>query len=108
MPSRIHRPYMRHLPTSQSSSSRKVGRGGSVLLGGVGAASSYVSPDDYMETTGRQLGKGLYPMSSGSGLYPMMPSGKGLGLGMTNLTKKLESLNVAPKKEKAKNIRFNL
>ena len=99
MPSRIHRPYMRHLQSSQSSSSRKVGRGGSVLLGGVGGASSYVSPDDYMETTGRQLGKGL---------YPMMPSGKGLGLGMTNLTKKLESLNVAPKKEKAKNIRFNL
>jgi len=99
MPSKIHRPYMRHLPSSQSIAHRKVGRGGSVLLGGVGGASSYVSPDDYMETTGRQLGKGL---------YPMMPSGKGLGLGMTNLTKKLESLNVAPKKEKAKNIRFNL
>ena len=99
MPSRIHRPYMRNLPSSQAIAHRKVGRGGSILLGGVGSASSYVSPDDYMETTGRQLGKGL---------YPMMPSGKGLGLGMTNLTKKLESLNVAPKKEKAKNIRFNL
>lgn len=99
MPSKIHRPYMRHLPSAQSVAHRKVGRGGSVLLGGVGSASSYVSPDDYMETTGRQLGKGL---------YPMMPSGKGLGLGMSSLSKKLESLNVAPKKEKAKNIRFNL
>ena len=99
MPSKIHRPYMRHLPSAQSSIHGKVGRGGSVLLGGVGSASSYVSPDDYMETTGRQLGKGL---------YPMMPSGKGLGLGMSSLSKKLESLNVAPKKEKAKNIRFNL
>lgn len=99
MPIKIHRPYMRHLPTSQPTLRKRVGRGGSVLLGGVGGASSYSSPDDYMETTGRQLGKGL---------YPMMPSGRGLGLGMGNLTKKLESLNVAPKKEKAKNIRFNL
>lgn len=98
MPSKIHRPYMRNLPSSQAISHRKVGRGGSVLLGGVGSASSYSSPDDYVETTGRQLGKGLYPMSSG----------RGLGLGISNLSKKLESLNVAPKKEKAKNIRFNL
>lgn len=102
MPSRIHRPYMKHLPSAQSVAHRKVGRGGSVLLGGVGSASSYVSPDDYMETTGRQLGKGLYPIHSS------LPSGKGLGLGMSSLSKKLESLNVAPKKEKAKNIRFNL
>lgn len=102
MPSRIHRPYMKHLPTSQVTLRKRVGRGGSVLLGGVGSASSYSSPDDYMETTGRQLGKGLYPIRSS------LPSGKGLGLGMGSLSKKLESLNVAPKKEKAKNIRFNL
>lgn len=98
MPSKIHRPYMRNLSSAQSKHSRMLGRGGSVLLGGVGSASSYSSPDDYMETTGRQIGRGLYPMSSGSGL----------GLGLSNLSKKLESLNVAPKKEKAKNIRFNL
>lgn len=75
---------------------RKMGRGmGSVLLGGVGSASSYSSIDDYEETTGKQVGKGI---------------GLGIGLGMdkNGLNKKLESLNVAPKKQKSKNIRFNL
>jgi len=83
---------------------KKIGRGmGSVLLGGVGSASSYSSVDDYAETTGRQIGSGLYP-SSGSGL------GLGLGLGLDKggLNKKLESLNITPKREKSKNIRFNL
>lgn len=100
MPNRIHYPYMKNLHMS-GKHSRKIGGGmGSVLLGGVGSASSYASPDDYAETTGRQIGMGLYPMSSGRGL--------GLGMDKSGLTKKLESLNVAPKKEKAKNIRFNL
>ncbi len=94
----IHRPYMRNLSSAQSTHSRMLGKGGSILLGGVGSASSYSSPDEYMETTGRKIGRGVHPMSSGSGL----------GLGLSNLTKKLESLNVAPKKEKAKNIRFNI
>ena len=94
---------------------RKMGRGmGSVLLGGVGSASSYPSVDDYEETTGRQVGKGIFP--SGKGIYPsgkglsLFSAGGGIGLGMdkSGLNKKLESLNVAPKKEKAKNIRFNL
>lgn len=87
---------------------RKSGRGmGSVLLGGVGSASSYQGIDDYEETTGRQIGKGLSLFSAGSGLSA--GAGIGLGLGDRNkLNKKLESLNIAPKKEKSKNIRFNL
>ena len=81
---------------------RKFGRGmGSVLLGGVGSASSYRGVDDYEETTGRQIGSGLSLFSAGAGI--------GLGLGDRNkLNKKLESLNITPKKEKSKNIRFNL
>lgn len=90
----VYLPYMKNIHRS-SKHSRLSGRGGSVLLGGVGSASSYESPDDYMETTGRKLGKGL---------------GCGLGLGMdkSGLNKKLESLSITPQKQKSKNIRFNL
>jgi len=91
-----------------SKPSRRMGRGmGSVLLGGVGSASSYPSVDDYEETTGRQVGKGIFPSGKGLSLFS---AGAGIGLGAdrSGLNKKLESLNVAPKKEKAKNIRFNL
>ena len=80
---------------------QRQGRGmGSVLLGGVGSASSYESVDDYLETTGRKLS-----VPSGKGLYPI---GGSLGVDRNGLNKKLESLSVAPKKSKAKNIRFNL
>jgi len=79
---------------------QRQGRGmGSVLLnqGGVGSASSYESVDDYMETTGKQLGFGL-----GLGINNKMGSDR------SGLNKKLESLSIAPKKSKAKNISFNL
>lgn len=93
------------------------GRGmGSVLLGGVGSASSYRGIDDYEETTGRQIGNGLSLFSAGSGLSLFsagsgLSAGAGIGLGLgdrNKLNKKLESLNITPKKEKSKNIRFNL
>lgn len=91
--------YYNAIPNLRSKG-RKFGRGmGSVLLGGVGSASSYQGVDDYETTTGRTIGNGLYPV------------GRGLGLGLhdrSKLNKKLESLNITPKKEKSKNIRFNL
>jgi hypothetical protein len=87
------------------SKGRKFGRGmGSVLLGGVGSASSYQGVDDYETTTGRTIGNGLSLFSAGAGI--------GLGLNdsrsRSKLNQKLESLNITPKKEKSKNIRFNL
>ena len=95
--------YYNAIPNLRSKG-RKFGRGmGSVLLGGVGSASSYQGVDDYETTTGRTIGSGLYPVGRGLGL--------GLGLGLhdkSKLNKKLESLNITPKKEKSKNIRFNL
>ena len=97
----IFLPHMPNIHMTRGHRQRQ-GRGmGSVLLnqGGAGSASSFESVDDYMETTGRQLGSGL---------------GLGLGLGIksgvdrSGLNRKLESLSVAPKKTKAKNIHFNL
>ena len=40
-------------------------KGGSILLGGVGSASSYSSPEDYIKTTGRivRKGRGLEKLS---------------------------------------------
>lgn len=95
----IYLPNMPNVNMSRGHKQRQ-GRGmGSVLLGGVGSASSYESVDDYIDTTGRQIGSGL-GMGLGMGL--------GLGIDRRGLNKKLESLSVAPKKDKAKNIRFNL
>jgi hypothetical protein len=63
---------------------------GSVLLnrGGAGGASSYGSVGEYTETTG------VNPYS--------------MGRGLGSISKKLESLSIAPKKRKEKNINFNL
>lgn len=104
MKNMIYLPNMPIMHSNLRSHRQRQGRGmGSVILsrGGPGSASSYESVDDYVETTGRQLGSGL-----GCGL--------GLGLGMKSgadrrgLNRKLESLSVAPKKLKSKNISFNL
>ena len=63
---------------------------GSVLLnkGGAGGASAYESVGEYTAMTG------VNPYASG----------RGLG----SISKKLESLSIAPKKRKEKNINFNL
>jgi hypothetical protein len=93
----IFLPHMPNVHMTRGHRQRQ-GRGmGSVLLnqGGAGSASSYESVDDYMETTGRQLGSGL-----GLGIKS--------GVDRSGLNRKLESLSVAPKKTKAKNIHFNL
>ena len=111
----IYLPNMPNVNMSRGHKQRQ-GRGmGSVLLGGVGSASSYESVDDYLETTGRKMGGDLFPsgkglslFSAGAGLHPMSAGGIGLGIDRRGLNKKLESLSVAPKKSKAKNIRFNL
>lgn len=111
----IYLPGMPNVSVSRGHRQRQ-GRGmGSVLLGGVGSASSYESADDYMDTTGRKLGAGMYPMGAGlgAGMYPV---GAGLGAGLragagmdkSSLNKKLESLSFTPKKPKSKNIKFNL
>ena len=106
-----------HLPNSHTTVKKQMsGRGGSVLLskGGPGSASSYYGLDDYLQTTGRgiypvemggnglssSLGKGLSPL--GGGLFT------GKGLDKRELNRKLESLSIAPKKPKVKNIAFNL
>lgn len=91
MKGKYYYPYMKN--TNLQMKNARAGRGmGSVLLGSTGSASSYENYNDYKETTGNGLGLGL-----------------GLGLGAKNkLNKKLESLSVAPKKNKLKNISFNL
>ena len=91
-------PHLAYLPMSNRSISigtRKYmsGRGmGSVLLnrGGAGGASAYESVGEYTAMTGRDPYAHL--------------SGQGLG----KLSKKLESLSIAPKKKKVRNINFNL
>ena len=99
----IYLPGMPNVNMSRGHRQRQ-GRGmGSILLGGVGSASSYESVDDYMDTTGRKLGGDIFP--SGKGLYLF---GAGVGVDRRGLNRKLESLSVAPKKSKAKNIHFNL
>jgi hypothetical protein len=88
-----HLAYLPHINRSIAIGTRKYmkGRGmGSVLLnrGGAGSASSYGSVGEYTEMTG------VNPYSSG----------RGLG----SISKKLESLSIAPKKRREKNINFNL
>ena len=101
----IYLPNMPNVNMPKKHSQRQ-GRGmGSVLLGGVGSASSYEGYDDYLETTGRKMGEGIFPSGKGLSLFG---AGIGLGVDRSGLNKKLESLSVAPKKSKAKNIRFNL
>jgi hypothetical protein len=90
--------HLAYLPFSHKSiaiGTRKYMRGrgmGSVLLnrGGAGSASAYGSVGEYTETTG------VNPYASGRG--------RGLG----SISKKLESLSIAPKKLREKNINFNL
>jgi len=59
--------------------------GGSILLGGVGSASSYSSPEDYIKTTGRIVRKGR---------------------GLEKLSK-LADLSIIPQKKKS-NIHFDI
>lgn len=50
-------------------------RGGSILLskGGAGGGSSYESPEEYNEITGRGLGLGLYAGGALTGLKSLNP-----------------------------------
>ena len=86
-----HLAYLPHMNKSIAIGTRKYMRGrgmGSVLLnkGGAGSASAYGSVGEYTEMTG------------------VNPMGRGLG----SLSQKLESLSIAPKKRRDKNINFNL
>lgn len=91
--------YLSNMPSINMSMNKRKrqGRGmGSVLLsrGGPGGASSYSSVEDYLETTNNRLGNGIFPM--------------GAGMNTSGLKKRLESLSIAPKNNKTKNIRFNM
>jgi len=61
------------------------GKGGSILLGGVGGASSYPSVAEYEKTTGRVV----------------------RGTGLEKLSGKISGLSITPRKKK-QNIKFDL